>query len=117
MGDELVEYLIKSIQQLGLPTVILLIFILLVYRFSAKVLIPLSNKLVDGHLNFLNNMEEILAKQAEQINDANNKQIANHALTTDKFNTLHLTTTEIKSKVNDIHKRFISQREDDDKND
>jgi len=113
MDDTIVDFLLKGVQQLGVPTISLLIFLLIVYRVSVKLIVPTTERLVEGHLQFLADLKEIMQEQSASLNHNNRLQIEHQAVKLDRLDHLKMTLNDTNIKVTRIHNRIINESEDD----
>lgn len=113
MDDTIVEFLLKGVQQLGVPTISLLVFLLIVYRVCVRLIVPTTERLVDGHLQFLSDLKEIMQEQSASLADNNKKLVEHQAVKLDRLDYLKMTLNDTNIKVTKIHNRIINESEDE----
>lgn len=97
MVDPLLDALFKGIQQFGISTVIVVVFLLVFYKLSTKIVLPVAEKLINGHLDFLKDLKIILANQQENIRAA--------ACKSDKLDRIDSVTQDNNKKLDKIYEQ------------
>lgn len=67
MSPEFLEFINHQITQLGLPTATLALIVYVLYKICIKILIPTAERLVQGHLTFLDEVKMLLKKNTDDL--------------------------------------------------